>query len=214
MNLISVMISRSVVSVMVLLLVVVPPLAAHHFKGLPHFNYFENYPQIPQDEFLGQSGDYECSLVIYDFQGIDKREAEMPDKVCFYLVIFNLRENSIYAGAIDMDIMDDDKIVYSEHKNQAVEENIYTTQRNLGDDGDYALRVRLADGKGTEIMVPFVLSSQKIAWGKWVALIMVFSVVIAAVGSRRTRVRMDRKENARQRGQSHESSDPEQELEA
>ncbi len=27
--------------------------SAHHFKGLPHYSYFENYPQIPQDEFVG-----------------------------------------------------------------------------------------------------------------------------------------------------------------
>ncbi len=56
---------RSSMFFIVLLLLWAPPLAAHHFKGLPHFNYFENYPQIPQDEFLGQFGDYECSLVIY-----------------------------------------------------------------------------------------------------------------------------------------------------
>ena len=43
----------------VLLCVCVPVLFAHHFKGMPHFNYFENYPQIPQEDFIVQSGDYE-----------------------------------------------------------------------------------------------------------------------------------------------------------
>ena len=38
------------------------PAFGHHFKGLPHFSYFENYPQVPQDEFLAQAGNYECSL--------------------------------------------------------------------------------------------------------------------------------------------------------
>ena len=32
---------------------------AHHFKGMPHFAYFENYPQAPQDEYLAQAGEYE-----------------------------------------------------------------------------------------------------------------------------------------------------------
>ncbi len=35
---------------------------AHHFKGLPHYNYFENYPQVPEEEFIGEVGDYEVSL--------------------------------------------------------------------------------------------------------------------------------------------------------
>ena len=53
----------------VLFLVVMAACArAHHFKGLPHYNYFENYPQVPEEEFLGEVGSYEVSLVVYDFQ--------------------------------------------------------------------------------------------------------------------------------------------------
>ena len=59
--------------------------AAHHFKGLPHYNYFENYPQVPEEEFLGQAGDYEVSLVVYDFQGIDRENVEDPDNVRLFL---------------------------------------------------------------------------------------------------------------------------------
>lgn len=194
-----------IILVCVLLLVCVPPLAAHHFKGLPHFNYFENYPQIPQDEFLGQSGDYECSIVIYDFQGIDKTEAQMPDKVCFYMVIFNLRQNNVYKGALKMEIMNGDRVIYTEDKKSAVEENIYTIQRNLSDNGNYTMRVSLQDGEhtqagqNTQITVPFVLSSQKIPWGPWVAAIMLLCVVTAIVGSRRARVRMDRKQDVQSR---------------
>jgi hypothetical protein len=39
------------------MMMVVLPLHAHHFKGLPHYNYVENYPQTPEEEILGQSGD-------------------------------------------------------------------------------------------------------------------------------------------------------------
>jgi len=35
-------------------LVTAPSTEAHHFKGLPHFNYFENYPQVPQEEYIWQ----------------------------------------------------------------------------------------------------------------------------------------------------------------
>ena len=49
------------------LVVMVGSASAHHFKGLPHYNYFENYPQVPEEEFLGDAGNYEVSLVLYDF---------------------------------------------------------------------------------------------------------------------------------------------------
>lgn len=54
--------------------------AAHHLKGLPHYNYFENYPQVPEEEFVGEVSDYEVSLVVYDFQGINRDNVDSPDR--------------------------------------------------------------------------------------------------------------------------------------
>ena len=100
--------------------------SANHFKGLPHYNYFENYPQVPEEEFLGQEGDYEFSLVAYDFQGIQKENAEQPDNVRLYLVIYNLRGNSVYKGPATLEILDGSKVVASSYHKSSELENLYS----------------------------------------------------------------------------------------
>lgn len=170
--------------------------AAHHFKGLPHFNYFENYPQVPQDEYLWQEGDYEFSLVIYDFQGIKKSEVEQPDDARLYLVIWNLRENRIYGESLTLRVLDHGEPVHSRSFPTAVEENIYSLQHPLPETGRYSLEVVLGDG--SVAVIPFKLSSQKVPWGKWVGGVLVVLVVIVAIGSRRARVIQDRRDLARE----------------
>ncbi len=173
------------------LLVILASLQAHHFKGLPHFSYFENYPQIPQEEFLGQAGDYEFSMVLYDLQGIQLDNVEMPKNVRFFLMILNLRENSIYGGEAVLQILDGDDVIVEEIKTTAEEENIYPMSHELGASGDYSMRV-IMKSKGIEASIPFTLSSQKTSWGKWISLVMIILVVVAAYGSRQARIRKDR----------------------
>jgi hypothetical protein len=173
------------------------PLAhAHHFKGLPHFSYFENYPQVPTEEFIGQNGAYEFSLVLYDFQGIKREEAEQPDDARFYMIVFNLRENRTYNGPLTMEIMDRGTSVYSERKESSHEESLYSMQKVLPESGKYALRVTLHDEKDLATDIPFYLSAQKIHWGKWLAGSLFMLISIVAVGSRKARLIQDRKENA------------------
>jgi hypothetical protein len=171
---------------------------AHHFKGLPHFSYFENYPQVPQDEFLAQAGDFEFSLVLYDFQGIDKSDVEQPDNARFFLVAYNLRENRAYQGQMQAEIVDGTTILHSELV-VADSESIYSFQRNLGPEGDYAVRLRLLDADDLSVEMPFLLSSQRVAWSRWIGSCLVLLIVVVAVGSRRARIAMDRKQNAAQR---------------
>jgi len=171
-------------------------LYGHHFKGLPHFNYFENYPQIPQDEFLGQAGQYEFSLVIYDFQGIQKSNTDQPDDARLYLVIYNLLENKVYDKALTIAIKDGSDVLYTEYFEHSQEESIYTLFRMLPESGNYSLDITFHEGQETTVNLPFVLSSQRVAWGKWVAGFLILFITIVAIGSRRARVAMDRKENA------------------
>ena len=169
---------------------------AHHFKGLPHYNYFENYPQVPEEEFLGQAGNYEFSLVVYDFQGINREEVEEPENVRLYLVIFNLRDNKVYNGRASLEILDRGKVVASSFEPSAELENMYSLHRKLPDSGKYRLRIILHDENDSVCEIPFQLSSQKIHWGKWIALAMIILVAIAAVGARKKRVDLDRKASA------------------
>jgi hypothetical protein len=174
-----------------------PALRAHHFKGLPHYNYFENYPQIPEEEFLGQSGKYEFSLVVYDFQGIDRSKMESPETVRLFLVIFNLENSAVYIGPATLDVLDGDEIVYSERQESAELENLYSIHQDLPEDGDFSLRVTLHGRGDLKCEIPFTLSSQKVHWGPWVAGSLFGLIAIAAVGARRARVAQDRRETKR-----------------
>lgn len=179
---------------------------AHHFKGLPHYNYFENYPEIPEEEFLGQVGDYEVSLVVYDFQGIQRDKVDDPDMVRLFLVIFNLRNNDIYGGPLTLEVLDKGEVVHSERRKSSELENLYSMHQDLPDTGDYSLRITLHSVDDLQCTIPFTLSSQKIHWGKWVAAVMLLVITIAAIGARKARVTMDRKAEADKRKQQSESS--------
>ncbi|MBT3783723.1 hypothetical protein HOF92_02030 [bacterium] len=176
------------------LTILCPGLYAHHFKGLPHYGYFENYPQIPQEEFLAQAGKYEVSLVLYDFQGINLEMAEHPQVVRMYLVIYDLLANQAYKGKLRMEIQDRGATVVHKLQEQAQEESIYAIHRELSDKGDYSLLLTLVDEKNTQIRVPFILNSQKVHWGKWIVLSMTFFLVIAGFGARKKRLSLDRKQ--------------------
>jgi hypothetical protein len=172
-------------------------LHAHHFKGLPHYNYFENYPQTPEEEFLGQSGDYEFSLVVYDFQGINKEDAESPDNVRLFLVAFDLRSGKLYNGAMTMEIRDGDQVMHTEKLESAELENLYSLHQSLPDTGDYSLHLTLHDVGDLPCIIPFQLSSQKIHWGRWIAGGLAALLLVAAIGARKARVRIDRSEQAK-----------------
>ena len=191
-----------------LLLMICLPLCAgaHHFKGLPHFSYFENYPQVPQDEFIGQSGDYEFSLVLYDFQGIQREDTEQPNDARFYLIAYNLRNGTVYNGPVTLEVLDGKKPVVTVRKESSQEESIYTLQQVLPENGKYSLRITMHDVDDLQAEIPFLLSSQKISWGRYLVASLIVCVGVVAVGSRRARVLQDRKE-AHQRNVRNRSDD-------
>ena len=134
---------RTIVVLIAATLAGVSTATAHHFKGLPHYNYFENYPQVPEEEFLGEAGDYEVFLVVYDFQGIDRKNVEDPDNVRLFLMIFNLTDNRVYGGKLTLEILDRAEVVETEQFDASELENLYAMYRKLSTDGKYALRLTL-----------------------------------------------------------------------
>lgn len=173
-------------------------LFAHHFKGLPHFNYFENYPQIPQDEFLAMNDQYEFSLVIYDFQGITKSDNMQPDDVRLYLAIYNLSENTVYNKALEIHVLDGDRAIKKVAYEHSEEESVYTLNLVLPETGNYSLQVTtIVDGVITKI--PFVLSSQKVSYELWIAGFMLLVLVFVIFGARRARIKQDRIDNLKAR---------------
>jgi len=180
-----------------LILMIVSLGEAHHFKGLPHFSYFENYPQIPQEEFLGQEGQYEFSMVLYDFQGLQRQSVQQPDGARLFLVIYNLRENRVYGGSALLEVLDGDEVVIKTHRQEPEEEMVFQVHGNMPSSGDYALRVTLLDGERTQTVIPFELSSQKVGWGKWIAAALTGLVAVAGIGARRARIARDRTDGVR-----------------
>ena len=171
------------------------PAHAHHFKGLPHFNYFENYPQIPQEEFLGQAGNYEFSLVLYDFQGIESPDIQRPDDARLFLIAFDLLNNEVYGGPARLEVLDGADPILIEEVDGPREENVYQIHSAMPSAGDYSLRVTLLD-ENLSVVIPFLLTSQKVNWGTWIASGLAFLIVVAAVGARRARVLQDRKKRS------------------
>jgi len=186
---------RIILCIVPALLILSSAVFSHHYKGLPHYSYFENYPQVPVEEFLGQIGEYELSLVIYDFQGLKRSEVEQPDDIRLFLIIFNLYDNRVYSGPVTLQILDGSKIIYSEDIDAPEEENIYRLNQKLPSSGDFSLSVILRDEENLKTSIPFQLSSQKISWGKWIALALIIMVAVTAAGSRRARILLDRKKN-------------------
>ncbi len=167
--------------------------SGHHFKGLPHFSYFENYPQIPQDEFLAQNGEYEYSLVLYDFQGIDKRNVEQPDDVRFYLVIYHMLKGKAYKGSVTLNLYDGKKLLRSIKRDSSEEESLYSFSEVLPKSGRFWLEVQQHDGIQVKTKIPFKLSSQKYHWGKWILIVLALLVLVVGVGSRKARINKDKK---------------------
>jgi hypothetical protein len=170
---------------------------AHHFKGMPHFNYFDNYPQVPTEEYIGQAGRYEFAFMVYDFQGLTQSEMEMPDDVRVYMIIYDLIENVAYKGPLLVEILDGDKVVKRFAYKSSAEESIYQLRHKLNEKGDFSLRISInQNGEKIIGVKPFLLSNQRINWAIWISLIMFVLLSIVAYGSRQARLKMDRRENA------------------
>ena len=181
-------------------------LIGHHFKGLPHYNYFENYPQVPEEEFLGQAGSYEFSLVVYDFQGINKEKVETPENVRLFLLVFSLLENKVYTGPMSLEILDNDKTVKRFKFDSADLENIYSLHHELPDTGRYSINVILHHEGDLSCEIPFKLSSQKTHWGKWIALSLLLLMTVTAIGARKARIKQDRIDATKLKRQESNSS--------
>ena len=173
-------------------LVATGPAAAHHFKGLPHYNYFENYPQVPEEEFTGEVGDYEVSLVVYDFQGINRDNVDNPDMARMFLMIFNLRDSGVYGGPLTLEILDRDEVVITERHESAELENLYSMHRDLPPSGKYSMRMTLHDEGDIQCTIPFQLSSQIVNWTWWVIGGLGTLIIVGIIGARKARVKQDR----------------------
>lgn len=177
-----------VVAGVLLSLLVTQTAFAHHNKGLPHYGYFANYPQVPTEDYVNIDGHWEIGAVLFNFQGMERRNSDTPNDVKIYLYLYDLRADRGYMGALDVDIMKDGEVVSSFDRLQVDEESVYSTRETLPESGDYELVAHMADG---DVHLPFhvELASDQINWwlvgGLGLPVLLVFG--LALYGKRRRR---------------------------
>lgn len=153
-----------------LALALLPNLAlAHHNKGLPHYGYYENYPQVPTEEHIVVDGRWEMGATIFNFQGLDRTNADTPNDIKIFVYVYDLEKDVPYEGAVDFDIMLDGEVVGSFSRDHIDEELIYSTRETLPATGDYELVAHLHDaGPEEEVGLEFHidLAEGSVSW--WV----------------------------------------------
>ncbi|MGM0578126.1 MAG: 4Fe-4S binding protein [Myxococcota bacterium] len=142
-------------ALLLLLLVPASPAEAHHNKGLPHYGYYENYPQVPTNDHVMVEGDWEMGATIFNFQGYDARQSsDTPRDVKFYVYLYDLEADENYTGPVDFEIRLDGEVVSAFSRETVDEELVYSTRETLPETGDYELVADLPDGSGT-LSLPF-----------------------------------------------------------
>jgi hypothetical protein len=183
-------ISATLATLLLLPLFVAGPAEAHHNKGLPHYGYFDNYPQTPIEEYVVIDGPWEMGAVVFNFQGLDRRTADTPNDVKIYLYLYDDRTGRAYDGPLVVEIRSDGEVVATFERVEVDEEAVYSTRETLPHSGDYELLARVGDEE-ISLMFEVDLASDRLPL-EWIAGITLSSALLiglAAVGRKRRRRR-------------------------
>jgi ferredoxin/isoprenylcysteine carboxyl methyltransferase (ICMT) family protein YpbQ len=116
---------------------------AHHNKGLPHYGYFENYPQVPTEEYVVIDGRWELGATIFNFQGLDRLNSDTPNDAKIYIYAYDLKDDAPYSGPIDFEIRLDGELITEFTRDKPDQENVYRTRETLPSSGTYDLIAKL-----------------------------------------------------------------------
>ncbi len=173
---------------------VASPALAHHNKGLPHYGYFENYPQVPTEEYMIIAGRWEAGATLFNFQGLQRRTSTTPNDIRVFGYVYDLKEDHGYEGAASLDILDKKgALVASFERLQPDEETVYRLRITLPKSGAYTLRFRFeADGEPVTVNLPFRadLAADQVNWallgGMGAVLLVIFGLALAGRSKRFT----------------------------
>jgi ferredoxin len=152
----------------VLALTLLAPLtaAAHHNKGLPHYGYYENYPQVPTNEVIAVDDRWEMGATIFNFQGYERKDAATPNDVKFFVYLYDLEANTAYVGPVEFEILLDGELVSTFTRAAVDEEVVYSTRETLPETGNYEIVAHIP-GSDTDPLVEFYvdLNEDAVSWG-------------------------------------------------
>ncbi len=181
---------RTLASVLCATALIVPSSAqAHHNKGLPHYGYFENYPQVPTEDLLIVDGKWEVGGVVFNFQGLQRETSDTPNDVKLFVYAYDLEVDATLRAAVDFTIVDEDGTVVSEWgRLEPDQEGVYISRETFPESGYYELIYRFDDGGvPTELRLPMEIDlaadSALLPW-VWVVLGVVVAVFVLALTGR------------------------------
>ncbi len=140
---------------------------AHHYKGLPHYNYFDNYPQVPILEYIKETLNYEAFVTIYNFQGLDLGMVEAPNDVRFYIYLYNIKKGSSHLGSANFDIYSHGKLIHKFIEMEQEEESIYTLRSTIKEQDDLLLKITFINEEGEEVVIDMAIEITESFWDKY-----------------------------------------------
>jgi ferredoxin len=145
------------------------PASAHHNKGMPHYGYFENYAQVPSEEYLTIQGRWEMGATLFNFQGLDRRTADTPNDVKIYIYLYDRDAGRGWEERVEFSILLDGESIATFVREHVDEESVYSTRETVPRSGDYEL---VAHVDGDHVVLPFHvdLASDGVRWGLILAL--------------------------------------------
>ena len=154
---------------------------AHHYKGLPHFSYFENYPQIPYLEFIKEAHDFEIYMTVYNFQGLNLDQVSSPDDVRLYIYIFDINNQKVYKQPASFSVYSNESLVYETGMIPPEQENIFVIQKKIKQQDNLKLLVEFNNESNelVSIEMPFQITKtffQK--YGVYLAIALFFLIVV------------------------------------
>ena len=173
--------SRSSLPIVALLFAVLSSAAthAHHNKGLPHYGYFENYPQVPTQEYVYIQDGWEIGATVFNFQGMERKDALAPNDVKIFLYIYDLTNDRGYEGPVTFTLHHDQQVVTTFKRDKVDEENIYSTRETLPASGEYVLAAKVP-GADRELLLPFEVDMDD-GFSLW-WLVALFAPLVAVFG--------------------------------
>lgn len=76
---------------------------AHHIKGMPHYGYIENYPQIPTYEKRVVAPPWQVTVVAYLMDGLNRKRSDTPDDAMIYVSLANQATGKPYRGRLEVE---------------------------------------------------------------------------------------------------------------